>query len=58
VLGGIVAVLSFTGLSILRVPYAPALAIFAGVTEMIPTIGPWIGGGLAVLYSECGSDKR
>ncbi|MDD5402119.1 MAG: AI-2E family transporter, partial [Dehalococcoidales bacterium] len=51
VLGGIVAVMSFIGLSILRVPYAPALAFFAGITEMIPTIGPWIGGGLAFLVT-------
>ncbi|MDD3265208.1 MAG: AI-2E family transporter, partial [Dehalococcoidales bacterium] len=51
VLGGIVAIMSFIGLSILRVPYAPALAFFAGITEMIPTIGPWIGGALAVLIT-------
>ncbi|MDD4635090.1 MAG: AI-2E family transporter [Dehalococcoidales bacterium] len=51
VLGGIVAIVSFIGLSILRVPYAPALAFFAGITEMVPTIGPWIGGGLAVLVT-------
>jgi predicted PurR-regulated permease PerM len=51
VLGGIVAVMSFIGLTILGVPYAPALAFLAGVTEMIPTIGPWIGGGVAVLVT-------
>jgi len=51
VLGVIVAVLSFIGLSIMGVPYAPALAFFAGITEMVPTIGPWIGGGLAVLVT-------
>lgn len=51
VLGAIVASMSFIGLSILGVPYAPALAFFAGVTEMIPTIGPWIGGGLAALVT-------
>ncbi len=51
VLGIIVATLSLIGLSIMGVPYAPALAFFAGVTEMLPTIGPWIGGGLAALVT-------
>lgn len=51
VLGGIVAIMTFIAFSIIRVPYAPALAFFAGITEMIPTIGPWIGGGLAVLVT-------
>jgi predicted PurR-regulated permease PerM len=51
ILGGIVAIMTFVAFSIIRVPYAPALAFFAGITEMIPTIGPWIGGGLAVLVT-------
>ncbi len=51
VLGGIVAAMTFIAFSILRIPYAAALAFFAGITEMIPTIGPWIGGALAVLVT-------
>lgn len=50
-LGLIVAYFSFVGLLFLRVPFAPALAALAGLTELIPTIGPWIGGGAAVIVT-------
>ncbi len=50
-LGLIVAYFSFVGLVILRVPFAPVLAILAGVTELIPTLGPWIGGGIAAIVT-------
>ena len=50
-LGLIVAVLCFTGLSILRIELAPALAIFAGLTELIPILGPWIGGAVGVIVT-------
>ena len=50
-LGVIVAYFSFIGLLILKIPFAPALAILAGVTELIPTLGPWIGGGIAVIVT-------
>jgi predicted PurR-regulated permease PerM len=50
-LGLVVAVLSFIGLSILDISFAPALAIFAGVTELIPILGPWIGGAFAVVVT-------
>ena len=50
-LGLIVAYFSFVGLLILKVPFAPALALLAGVTELIPTLGPWIGGGVAVIVA-------
>ena len=50
-LGLIVAYFAFIGLLLLGVPFAPALAIFAGLTELIPTLGPWIGGGVAVLVT-------
>ena len=33
------------------IEYAPALAAFAGVTELIPTLGPWIGGAAAVIVT-------
>jgi predicted PurR-regulated permease PerM len=39
----------YLGLLVLGVPYAPALAIIAGLTEAIPIIGPFIGAIPAVL---------
>jgi predicted PurR-regulated permease PerM len=48
-LGLIVGYLSFIGLLLLKVPFAPVLAILAGITELIPTLGPWIGGGVAAI---------
>jgi predicted PurR-regulated permease PerM len=50
-LGLIVAYFAFLGLMLLRVQFAPALAILAGITELIPTLGPWIGGGVAVIVT-------
>jgi len=51
VLGFFVAYLCFVGLLILRIDFAPALAAFAGVTELIPILGPWIGGAAAVIVT-------
>jgi predicted PurR-regulated permease PerM len=50
-LGFIVAYFSFIGLVILKVPFPLALALIAGVGELIPTLGPWIGGAVAVLVT-------
>ena len=50
-LGLVVATLVFTGLTILGIKLAPALAIIAGVTELIPTVGPWIGGAVGVIVT-------
>ena len=50
-LGLIVAYFSFIGLLILKVPYAVVLSILAGISELIPTLGPWIGGGVAVIVT-------
>jgi predicted PurR-regulated permease PerM len=50
-LGVIVAYFVFIGLMVLDVPFALALALLAGVTELIPTLGPWIGGGIAVIVT-------
>lgn len=47
----IVAYFSFIGLMLLKVPFALALALLAGVTEVIPTLGPWIGGAVAVIVT-------
>ena len=49
-LGAIVAYCTFIGLLALGLArYAPALATVAGVSEFIPTLGPWIGGAVAVI---------
>ena len=51
-LGLVVAYLVFIGLLILGLgSVAPALAAFAGLTELIPTLGPWIGGAAAVIVT-------
>ncbi len=50
-LGTIVAYLTYVGLLIMGISVAPALAILAGITEIIPTIGPWIGGIIAVIVT-------
>ncbi len=50
-LGLVVAYFCFIGLLILRIEFAPALAAFAGVTELIPILGPWIGGATAVIVT-------
>lgn len=46
-----VGVLSLIGLLIVGAPSAPILATLAGVTEVIPIIGPWIGGIVGVLVT-------
>ena len=50
-LGIIVAYFAFIGLLLLKVEFAPVLAMLAGITELIPTLGPWIGGGVAVVVT-------
>ena len=50
-LGLIVGYFSFIGLLLLDAPFPLALALLAGVTELIPTLGPWIGGGVAVIVT-------
>ena len=51
VLGFVVACLCFIGLSILGIELAPALAVFAGLTEFIPILGPWLGGAAGVIVT-------
>jgi predicted PurR-regulated permease PerM len=46
-----IAVLAFAGLAVLGVPYALLLAVFAGLTELIPFVGPVIGMIPAVLVA-------
>ncbi|OGO41253.1 MAG: hypothetical protein A2137_03620 [Chloroflexi bacterium RBG_16_58_8] len=50
-LGLIVAYFTFIGLLLLQVPYPLALALIAGVSELVPTIGPWIGGAVSVFVA-------
>ncbi|OGO24909.1 MAG: hypothetical protein A2144_13385, partial [Chloroflexi bacterium RBG_16_50_9] len=50
-LGIIVAYFTFIGLIVMKIPYAVALALLAGVAEVIPTLGPWIGGAVAVIVT-------
>ena len=53
ILGLVVGVMVFIGLWLLDVPFAPALGLVAGVFELIPIIGPWLGAipGLLVVLA-------
>ena len=50
-LGVIVGVIVAVGLLLLDVPFAVILGIVAGLTELVPIIGPWIGGAAGVLVT-------
>ena len=50
-LGIIVGVIVTAGLLIIGVPFAVLLGIVAGLTELVPIIGPWIGGAVGVLVT-------
>ena len=50
-LGVIVGAIVAVGLLLLDVPFAVILGIVAGFTELIPIIGPWIGGAVGVLVT-------
>lgn len=47
----ILILLSFLSFTIFDVDYAFLLAIIIGITDIIPYIGPYIGGGLAVIVA-------
>lgn len=49
IMGFFVGVMALIGLLIIDAPLAIGLATIAGVTELVPILGPWIGGGIAVL---------
>jgi predicted PurR-regulated permease PerM len=49
ILGLAVGLLVYAMLMILRVSFALPLAVFAAAMELVPTIGPWLSGALAVL---------
>jgi predicted PurR-regulated permease PerM len=50
-LGLVVGLCAYALLMILRIDFALPLAVFAAVTELVPMIGPWLGGGLAVVVT-------
>ena len=50
-LGVIVGVIVAVGLLLLDVPFAVILGVVAGLTELVPIIGPWIGGAAGVLVT-------
>ena len=50
-LGIIVGTVVTIGLLLLGVPFAFVLGIVAGLTELVPIIGPWIGGAAGVLVT-------
>lgn len=50
-LGLVVGTIVAIGLMILGVPFAFLLGVAAGITELIPFIGPWIGGAVGVLVT-------
>jgi predicted PurR-regulated permease PerM len=47
----IIGVLSGLAFWAVGAPYALLLGVFAGLVEVIPIVGPWIGGGVAVLVT-------
>jgi len=51
ILMGAVGLASYLGLLVLGVPYAPALAVIAAITEAIPVVGPLAGAVPAVLLA-------
>jgi len=47
----LIGTLTGLGLFFLGVPYALLLGILAGLTEVIPFLGPWISGAVAILVA-------
>lgn len=46
-----IGLLSFLGLTLLKIPYALPLALFAGIMEIIPLIGPLVSAVPAILVA-------
>lgn len=51
ILSGAIGLLTFIGLSLLRVDYALTLALIAAVTELLPVVGPYIGALPAIVIA-------
>lgn len=47
----IIGTLSLIGYGVLDVQFWPLLGLWAGITEIIPIVGPWIGGAPAVIIA-------
>lgn len=52
----VIGTLSGLGLWLLGVPYPALLGLLAGLTEMIPFLGPWISGAVAVTVAALAVD--
>lgn len=50
-LGLAIFLIDYIGLLLFGVPYALVLALIAGLLEIIPTVGPFISGTIAVLFA-------
>ena len=50
--------LSFLGLLVLQVRYPVPLAVWAGVTEIFPIVGPWVGAIPAILVAAIESPAK
>ena len=50
-LGVVVGIIVTVGLLALGIPFAVVLGVVAGLTELVPIIGPWIGGAVGVLVT-------
>ena len=50
-LGLTVGVVVTVGLLLLGVPFPFVLGLVAGITELVPVIGPWLGGAVGVLVT-------
>lgn len=50
-LGVVVGVMAGVGLWALGINAAPMLGVVAGLTELVPIIGPWIGGAVGVVVT-------
>ena len=51
ILGLVVGTLAGVGLWSLGISAAPMLGVVAGLTELVPIIGPWIGGAVGVVVT-------
>lgn len=54
----IIGVLCFILMILLRIPYAVLISVIVGVTNMIPYFGPFIGGGIGILFLLIGSPVK
>ncbi len=57
-LGLAVGLCAYILLMVLRIDFALPLAIFAAATELVPMIGPWLGGSLAVVVTLATSPEK